>query len=495
MSEGADPVRPLLWLGWVNVPNSHCVSSLIAVKLSPGLEVFSWRDERPMERASVNTIQKTRLGRGWALVGGVALLGLGMVASPANAQNASTGASVGGSATAPNIECAWALNDSNKTWVDKMQYGNDDSPTTGAGSPCVPTTDGSDAATMPNPYNTVMIDVKPNAHDEPTQQYVELWGAIDTNNANPSVYFDVYHPDGTQKIQIDATKYASSANPAGCVGPSGMFGAAQTTGQLTAGAVTNIITECQNQTKQLWYGAFGISKHQPWGKYRITLTAAAAGGGAAVQTYFIYVLPFSNLEKDFTTVSFGSVGPNSHHVTGTGNFVFDGANNAANNRYSVRNTGNAGIALGVKFASMCLSTLLDNGVSCTDDKRIDQFDAKFGVGVAANLQSIGHVSLASALPSLLTSNAKPAPFGPEHQFDLDYKRTLCPNDVGKMEFSIWTENIQAGSYSAANGIQLVGRPNPICATDLGSVYVANRGLPQFGDPATPISATHWPIVP
>ncbi len=444
-----------------------------------------------MERASVTTMRKTRVGRGWAVVGGVVLLGMGMVASPANAQNASTGASVGGGATAPHIECAWALNDVNKTWNDVMQYGNDDTPGVGAGSPCLATTDGSDEATMPSPYTTVMIDVKPNAHDEPTQAYVELWGALDTNNANPSVYFDVYHPDGTQKVQIDAKKYASSATPEYCGGPQGMFANAQTTGQLTAGAVSNIITECQNQTKQLWFGAFGISKHQPWGKYRITMTAAAAGGGAEVQTFYIYVLPFSNLEKDFTSVNFGAVGPNSHYVTGTGNFTFDGANNSTNNKYSVRNTGNAGIALGVKFASMCLSTLQENAVSCTDAKRIDQFDARFGVGVAANLQSIGSVSLATSIPSLLVSTANPAPFGPEAQFDAALARTLCPNDVGKMEFSIWTENIQGGAYSAANGIKIIARPNPLCPTDLGAVYVANRGLPQFGDPATPISTSHW----
>ena len=418
---------------------------------------------------------------------------MGMVASPANAQNASTGASVGSSATAPHIECAWALNDANKTWADQMQYGNDDTPTVGAGSPCVATTDGTDEATMPNPYTTVMIDVKPNAHDEPTQQYVELWGALDTNNVNPAVYFDVYHPDGTQKVQIDATKYASSANPGNCVGPQGMFGAAQTTGQLTAGAVSAITVECQTQTKQLWYGAFGISKHQPYGRYRITLTAAAAGGGAEVQTYFINVLPFSNLEKDFATVNFGAVGPNSHYETGTGNFVFDSpANNAANNKYSVRNTGNAGIALGVKFASMCGDYLA--GGSCTDAKRIDQFDARFGVGFPVNLQSIGNVSLATAIPSNLASTANPAPFGNEAQFDATLARTLCPNDVGKMEFSIWTENIQAGAYSAPNGIQLVSRPNAICPTDLGHVYTSNLGLPQFGAPATPISTTHWPAV-
>ena len=428
-----------------------------------------------------------------------------MVASPANAvpsqgdpNNAVTGATVGNSATAPTIECAWALNDADKNWANrgeedpiKMQYGQDDTPLTGAGSPCVATTDGSDEATMPNPYSTVMIHVKPNAHDEPTEQYVELWGAIDTNNANPSVYFDVYHPDGTQKVQIDAAKYASSANPSACGGPLGMFNASQSTAQLTQGAVTNIVTECQTQTKQLWYGAFGISKHQPYGRYRITLTAAAAGGAASVQTFYIYVQPFSNLEKDFTSVSFGSVGPNSHSISGTGNFFFDGANNPTNNKYSVRNTGNAGIALGVKFASMCLSTLPDNPVSCTDNKRIDHFDARFGVGLPANVQSIGKLSFLEALESDLNATAKPAPFGQEYQFDNDFRRTLCPNDVGKMEFAVWTENIQAGYYSAANGIQIVARPNPICDTDYGRVYIANRGLPQFGNPPTPTSANHW----
>jgi hypothetical protein len=449
----------------------------------------------------VNRTPQARSRRAWALIGGALLLGGGFASTPAFAgDSASTGASVGGSATAPNIECGWALPDANKDWsgATKMQYLNDDTPLVGAGSPCVATTDGTEEATMPTPYNTRLIDIKPNAHDEPTQAYVELWGAIDTTNASPSVYFDVYHPDGTQKTQIDAAKYASSANPAACAGPPGMFTATQTTGQLTAGAVAAIQAECQTQAKQLYYGAFGISKHQPWGLYKIVLTAAAASGSSSTKTFFIYVMPFSNLEKDFTSVSFGAVTANSHFETNTGNFTFDGVDNASNQAYSVRNTGNAGIGLGIKFASMCLDSLPNNSVSCTDNKRIDHFDGKFGVGTTLNLQSIGNVSLGSSLISDLASEAKPAPYGPVNNFDNDYKRTLCPNDVGKLEFSIWTENIQAGSYSAANGVQLVARtlsePASLCATDNGSVYPANRGLPASAIVTTPKSTNHWPVV-
>jgi hypothetical protein len=467
----------------------------------------------------IKTIQ-TRRGRIVALAGGLTLLAGGF-AVPATAQslnsttggNATTGATVGSGTTAPIIECAWALNDYNHNWNTttaaprRMQYGNDDSPSVGAGSPCVD--DGFGQAKMTsNPYTTKVIDVKPNAHDEPSEQFVELWGGITSNNQNPSVYFDVYHPDGTLKKQIDAAKYASAAlddeeNPV-CDGPPGMFAAANATGQITYGAQSNMIGECRFQQKSFWYAAFGISKHQPNGLYRVVLTAAAAGGLKSTQTIYINVQGFMNLEKDFTNVSFGSVGINSHYTqNGTGNFNFEGADLPGNQMTSVRNTGNTGVALGVRFASMCLTT----AASCSDAKRIDHFDAKFGVGILPNLQSLGDTSLATALlsyndpaipggPNFLTDTL-PAALGPQHNFDLDIKRTLCPNDVGKLEFSIWTENIEGGNYDSGNatGIQLVARPNPICLTDQGKVYPANLGTPQFGNPPTPFSSTHWaPIV-
>lgn len=432
-----------------------------------------------------------RMRRRLALLTGLALAVGGAAASPASANSnnnngldAGTTTQVGGATQAPVIECTWALTDVDHSWksTPKMTYGLDDNPVADAGFPCVD--DGAGGATMPNPYSAAnMTSVRPNADDLPTEAYVELWGAVSSSNANPIVYFDVYHPDGSLKVQIDATQYANSANPTACNGPAGMFQAALDNKELTSAAIANIKNECMYQQKGLYYGAFGISKHQPYGIYRIEMTAASAGGAATTQTIFIEVLPFYQLEKDFTTVDFGTVGPNSHFwQPTTGDFTWDGTNSSTNQNTSVRNTGNAGIGLDVRFASMCLTT----APSCTDDKRIDHFDAKFGK-VIAGMQSMGHTGLASALQSNLASTNKPAPYGNWYSFDNDINRTLCPNDVAKIEFSIYTENIQAGTYSAIpNGIGLRARPNAKCPTDLGAPYMANG---YTGD--TPTSTEHW----
>jgi hypothetical protein len=432
-----------------------------------------------------------RTRRRLALLTGLALVAGGAAASPASANgnggiDSGSTTDVGGNAQAPIIECSWALNDVDHNWksTPKMTYGLDDDPVADAGFPCVD--DGAGAATMPSNYtSSSMIVVKPNADDDPSEAYVELWGAVSSSNANPIVYFDVYHPDGTLKAQIDATQYANSSNPSACDGPTGMFQAALDNKELTSAAIANIKDECRYQQKGLYYGAFGISKHQPYGTYTVNITAATAGGAATTHSMLITVLPFYQLEKDFTTVNFGTVGPNSHYWQPTaGDFDWDGTNNATNQKTSVRNTGNAGIGLDVRFASMCLTT----APSCTDDKRIDHFDAKFGK-VIAGMQSMGNTGLAFALESNLASTAKPAPYGNWYSFDNDINRTLCPNDVAKIEFSIYTENIQAGTYSAIpSGIGLRARPNAECPTDDGSVYLANG---YTGN--TPTSNEHWSV--
>jgi hypothetical protein len=431
-----------------------------------------------------------------ALFGGVALLASLATVSTGAAQDeqADTSATVGGGATPPTIECGWALNDVDHNWASapEMTYGQDDS-LASAGSPCVAS---GNVATMPNPYPVPVISVKPNAHDEPTQAYVELWGAVTSNNlAGLHVYFDVWHPDGTHKVQIDAARYADRNTSARCGGPTGMFTASETTGQLTHQAVLNIQAECVNQQKSLWYAAFGISKHQPYGLYRIDLTAANAGGAAVVQTFYIEVLSFYQLEKDFTSVNFGPVGPNAHFWQPTaGDFIWDGTDNAANQHTSVRNTGNAGIGIDLRFHSLCLTTAPVSPTGCTDDKRIDHFDAKFGTTIAS-LEALGEGGLALALTSDLASTAKPAPAGPLYSFtDTGTGQTLCPNDVGKIEFSIYTENIQAGTYAASPGIQIIADPNPNCPTDLGGVYDPTPG-PGNGyqaAPVTPAVSGYWP---
>lgn len=428
----------------------------------------------------------TRRRRGGAIAIAVGLMAAGLVAAPtALAQSdVDTSANVGGGSAAPIIECSWALNDSNHNWTDFMNYGLDDAPSNVAGFPCIAAGDAATQADGAFPT----IQVRPNASDLPTEAYVELWAAVDSNNpAATIVYFDVDHPDGTQKTQVEATLYASSSQPANCEGPAGMFDAAAGNGLITAQARSNIVAECKFQQKGLYYAAFGISKHQPHGKYNIEVHAATAGGQESILNYGIEVLSFYQLEKDFTEIGFGAVTANSHFwQDGAGNFVWDGVDNATNTASTVRNTGNAGVGLSVRFSSMCLvGTANPSTTGCTDAKRIDHFDAKFGAREISNMQAIGSTNIATSLTSNLGSTANPAPPGAWYNFDDTLGRVLCPNDTGKVEFSIWTEGIQVGEYRAPGGIGLMARPVPLCPTDNGSAYLFNgyTGV-------TPISNSH-----
>ena len=447
-----------------------------------------------MNTEACTTGNRHRWHKRAALVLAFGFAAAGVAASPAAAQDADeqvdTSATVGGTATAPIIECGWALNDYDHDWGTGMDYGLDDDPLQ-LPSPAYPCVQNGDTATQPQNARH-MIQVVPNAHDDPTEAYVELWGAVTSNNPSATgVFFDVFHPDGTHKVQIDGTRYAdsSAALRDRCYGPTGMFQAAMDNGEMTQGARDTIIDECRNQTKSLWYGAFGISKHQPYGEYKVEVHAYVAGGTETVLTYYIDVLPFYHLEKDFTSINFGPVAANSHYWQPTGgDFNWDGTDNAANQKSSVRNTGNAGVGLSVRFASLCLTT----ADSCSDNKRIDHFDAKFGKHID-NLQNMGHESLATALESDQSTDAMPALPGQWYDFDDTEYRVLCPNDVGKIEFSIWTELIPNGTYTAPNGIGLLARPvgtadgPDICPTDDGSEYFANgyTGV-------TPWSNDHWP---
>jgi len=430
---------------------------------------------------------RTRRRRRWS----GAMLAFAALAASASAASAQTEVDTqaevgGGGTTTPVIECGWALNDVDHNWTADptlQDYGQDDDAPDGPNAPAgntdaAPCVVSGDQATQADGWTDV-IAVKPNAHDEPTFAFVELWAAVSSNSPqNTIVRWDVYHPDDSFKVQIDGTRYTT--DPTRCFGPTGMYGAAIATGQLTTAATENLIQECAQQHKNLWYGAFPISKHQPYGPYRIVLTASLAGGGSTTLTYYIDVLSFFNLEKDFDTIDYGSVSANNHYWQVTpGDFNF-GAGGP-----TVRNTGNAGIGLDVSFDPLC-----KQGVpACTDVKRIDKFDAHFGARTGGNLQYIGtepngipNTALAlggNVHPTGVVTNNGPDTVPPIwHSFDDHIKRTLCPNDVGKFEASIYVELIESGTY--AGEIFLRGRPNPICATDRGAPYNAAPTLAATG---------------
>ncbi|MCC7363787.1 MAG: hypothetical protein IT303_05415 [Dehalococcoidia bacterium] len=339
------------------------------------------------------------------------------------------------SGVAPYIECSWALPDINDDAGDGMQYGDDDDPATGP-DPSYPC----DMADSGRPGMadgaTGLIQVLPNAHDEPTEKSVELWAAVDHENGISNiddVYWKVFHPDGSFKVQVHGVSEE-------CTGPEGMFGAATTTGQVTSVAINDvnngIIALCQQGVKAIYSATFDISKHQPSGDYRIE-TYAVADGNQSMMTSYIYVVPFYNLVTDFTTVSYGTISPGLTKIV-AGDLVMGTAD-----RPTIQNTGNSGMGIGVRFSPM-----LQQDVS--GPKEIVQFDARFGRS-PSTLQTID-----------------PIYAGELAEFDDDPARVLCPNRIGKIDFSVHPPStLPAGQY--AGDVEIVARSAPYCLTDDGSV--------------------------
>lgn len=443
------------------------------------------------------------------------LLAAVLVAAPASAQDsadepsqeivipvgdgdgAGTGALVtGGGDNAPNIECVWLLpdNDGDKSlygpdyWGNGMQYGDDDDPYTDAwdyAGECYETRDnppkgdqdgyeGEGDAVRP------LIQVVPNPHDyaggeqgQNGEQFIEIWGAVDQAIGDDHIVVaDVYHPDGTRKVNLPMTVTPRIPNEAGtssyiCPTPDNMFRAANATGQATVGAIDAMVWECENQTKHFWYGAFGLSKHQPHGIYTVEVRAVNTETSAVtLHVVHFEVLPTVILEKDFDSV-YWNIESNDHVVNEYGGDLIwsPGAGGAQ----TVRNVGNAGMAIDLLFDMMCLD---GNPLNCVDDiKRIDRFDAALGKE-GHGLQRIGDVNLGQ----------EPIPAGVEATFDESLPNViLCPNEHAKIEFSLYTGLQHPGKYYGVDeygdpgGIHLYAHPsflydgNYLCPTDTGNV--------------------------
>ncbi|MBA4181026.1 MAG: hypothetical protein C0506_10600 [Anaerolinea sp.] len=345
-----------------------------------------------------------------------------------------TGATVTGTGVAPTIECKWELPDVDDNAANGMQYGNDDNPAVNPGFPCARPTPGS-KPTMANGV-TNMIEVLPNAHDLPTEKMVELWAAVDhpfgISNIS-DVYWKIYHPDGSFKVQVHGVREA-------CVGPTGMFAAANATGQITNDAINDtnngIVSLCQQGVKAIYSASFLISKHQPSGAYKVELHAVSSGN-ETVLTNYIDVIPFYNLVTDFSSVDFGTIVPG---LTGV---VAGDLDMTTPLRPTIQNTGNSGMGIGVLFTKM-----IQQGVA--GPKEIDQFDAKFG-----------------RTPSTLET-LDPIPAGVRADFDGLPARVLCPNRIGKIDFSVHPPStLPAGVY--AGTVTIIARSVPTCLTDRGSV--------------------------
>jgi hypothetical protein len=443
-----------------------------------------------------------RLSRGLLIGAGLSLI-VGTFTAPQVAAQTSpsptvpVNATVDGSGTTANlIECAWALPDPDKNWdsnpkmngyVVGISPANDDAPDVKPASPPCKNPDvgiegsrpkqTSQPSTAAKPNDPpagapIHIQVLPNIDDKPTLKYIELWTAVDSVNPGTKVFFKVYHPDGSFKVEVDGTNYTPGSVSTRCDGPAGMFNMAIVTGQIDAASAANatplvhdsLQDWCQQNKKDYYYGAFGLSKHQPYGSYKIEATAVLpANAGQSTMTYWIDVLPMTYLAKDFTSLNFGPMAAGQ-------DYVIDGDVQWGSGGPTLQNQGNQGLTIGIAYTNLCLLVGVNNSRDCGPrggPKRVDHFDAGFGTsnGTVEHrdwIPSDDIDAVAATYPGEKFLDGIDSGTGPRY-------RTLCPNDLGKLDFSAHTPNtLVQGTFSGNVHIKVTA--SKLCPTDKGSVY-------------------------
>ena len=350
----------------------------------------------------------------------------------------------GGGGIAPTIICKWELPDMDRNAANGVQYNNDDDDLAFPATPPCDLLDGV-AAYVPG---AVAIQVLANAHDEPTERAIELWAAVGHELgifAVSDVYWKIYHPDGTFKVQVHGTPI--DVCPAEALGayagnatllPGSMFEAAYETGQLSNAAITDanggLMALCNEYQLRFWVAQFDLSKHQPCGLYQVEVYATSSGATTAATINYIEVYCFIQMELDFADIQFGNVVPGIPKIV-AGNLLFD------DGKPSVANTGSGGLNVGVKFL-----TMYQDSVSDGSEKWIDKFDAMFGID-SNHLEVINPIFAADTPDPLLAGQLPP---GGIYWFSPADTQTVCANEVFKLDFSIHPgAGLPADSYSGA----------------------------------------------
>ncbi len=414
----------------------------------------------------------------------IALVATFSIGGTARAQIVPTNATVSSTNLPPNIECKWELPDMNSV-ATGIQYTDgapghihdddmtkvpdaDNNPANGVQVPC----SGPPASLPSMPQNVHnMTQVKPNLEDIPERRRIELWAAVDHPNgiSNISdVFWRVYHPDGSFKLQVHGTVVptAECATLGTGTGPDGsMFEAAVHTGQLTAAAVsdsvTGMIAKCQQLEKALYHQEFPLSKDQPCGEYRIEATAVSAGGAFTTLVNYIDVICVFGLAIDFNVVDWGTITPGLVDRV-SGDLLF---RPTASGAPTAKNIGNDGMGLGVNFSTM---------IGAQFTKIIDRFDGCFGRSAGTIL------CIDPILPGV------PTVFGNAPA------QVLCANEVGKLDLSIHPPGVlPTDTYSgtvliigfAVSG-QCAGSVHiglPGCAGAVADICIDADGTASAGD--------------
>jgi hypothetical protein len=398
----------------------------------------------------VSNVLNTRFALAFAMM--IALFGAFALAGRAKADPVvPTTAVVSGGAVAPNIECKWELPDMDSA-TPGIQYNNDDQPSV---YPTPPFPCSGTPPTQPNGA-TNMIQVAPNPLNQPEERRIQLWTAVDHPNGTSNisdVYWKVFHPDGTFKIQVHGTRVPVAeceAYGSGSSAVTTMFGSAVATHQVAAASIDDInkgiVTKCKQNEKALYYAEFQLAKEQPCGAYKIE-EHAVSNGAESVLTNYINVLCTYYMQLDFSTVDYGTITPGLTKVA-SGDFLFLPPNDTAP---TVLNAGNSGLGLSVSFSPMVQQ-------NTPGGKIIDQFDACFA-RLRAGPGEDGSYTLQCIDPIFAGTTAA---------FDDTSDRVLCSDEVGKLDFSIHPPStLPAGTY--AGTVSVIARSVPTCPTDLGHV--------------------------
>jgi hypothetical protein len=229
---------------------------------------------------------------------------------------------------------------------------------TGAGAPPVIEAKWESVAAANEDSSQPGIQIYPNPAPDTTEICVyavvsDPHGIADITAA----YGDVYHPDGSLKVQVhlametDAAVIQSAINYA------------YATGQIDAATMDNLEYLIEKHLATLWWGCFLYEVHQPAGTYTVNAWAVDQSGGQSqplINEFEMYSIVV--LDIDFAAVNYGAILPTSDKWVGGDDTFSQG-----DGRPTVWNRGNDPAKLYVNSTQM---------TGATYHKVIEQFDVE-----------------------------------------------------------------------------------------------------------------------
>ncbi len=375
-----------------------------------------------------------RIWKAGLLVLVLGLMSVGVVAAQTTPPAVSVPASaqVNGTGLAPTVDFNWQLPDMQPS-VAGIQYGT-----------------ATNSHQHDDDMSTVGIQITPVLDDDPIR-LMEYWWVVESPygiGAINDAFIRVLATNGQLKYQLHGTAPAYPAMPS-IVRNSSAFGwgvgpsdylqpntaadlttvpcsalsswtavgtpleAAIDTGQLTAAQAENIYVRCTKQEVEVFRVVGPLTKKQPAGTDTVVAYVADTSGNIGQLSKTFTDLPIVGWKKDFTTINWGAISPNTFKV-------LSGDRDFGSTPPTIENMGNIDIFLNVNFHDLAGATL---------GKVINSFDI-----------SVGTETLA---PPFVTIDpvASGAP--------VCVNRALLSNDPTELDLSIHPKSIPNDSYSGS----------------------------------------------